>query len=75
MMSDIIPMKKRKANDGRPVTLDDGAAHDVNTNKTNNDGYGFLSSWVGYFSGRRDGAPAYPPATNIFHEWRGEWKK
>jgi hypothetical protein len=60
MMNSIIPMKKRKANDGRPMMDEDGA-HDVNTNYNINDGGGFLSSWLGYyFSGRRDAAPSAP---------------
>eukprot|EP00986_Skeletonema_menzelii_P013449 scaffold7852_cov151-Skeletonema_menzelii.AAC.14 len=45
------PTKKRKANDGRATT---DCEHDVNGNA--NDGGGFLSSWFGYFSGRRDEA-------------------
>ena len=55
---DCSPAKKRKVNDGRATT--DGA-HDVNIGN-NNDGGGFLSSWFGYFSGRRyGGASSGPP--------------
>eukprot|EP00984_Skeletonema_dohrnii_P026649 scaffold16013_cov84-Skeletonema_dohrnii-CCMP3373.AAC.2 len=58
-------MKKRKANDGRATT--DGA-HDVDTGNTN-DGGGFLSSWVGYFSRRRDDASAGPPSNEqLIHQ-------
>ena len=45
------PTKKRKANDGGRATT--CGSHDVSTDNTN-DGGGFLSSWFGYFSGRRD---------------------
>ena len=55
------PTKKRKASDGR-ATVD--GPHDVNTGNTN-DG-GFLSSWFGYFSGRRDDASAGPPNNEQF---------
>ena len=55
-------MKKRKANDGRATT---DCSHDVNTSN-NNDGGGFLSSWFGYFSGRRDDASAGPPNNENF---------
>ena len=55
---DCSPAKKRKANDGRATT---DCEHDVNT-CNNNDGGGFLSSWFGYFSGRRyGGASSGPP--------------
>ena len=50
MSNSISPTKKRKANDGRAAT---DSAHDVSAGSTN-DGGGFLSSWFGYFSGRRD---------------------
>eukprot|EP00986_Skeletonema_menzelii_P001643 scaffold450_cov139-Skeletonema_menzelii.AAC.5 len=51
------PAKKCKANDGRATT---DCEHDVNGNA--NDGGGFLSSWFGYFSGRRyGGASSGPP--------------
>ncbi len=43
--------KKRKANDGQAVT--DCAS--------NNDGSSFLSSWLGFFSGRRDETSPGPP--------------
>jgi hypothetical protein len=43
-------MKKRKADDGQAMS--DGA-QDVNAG--NNNGGGFISSWLGYFSRQRDG--------------------
>jgi len=62
MSTSFNPMKKRKANDGRATT---DCSHDVNTSN-NNDGGGFLSSWFGYFSGRRDDASAGPPNNENF---------
>ena len=56
-MSNSSPTKKRKANDGRAAT--DGA-HGMSKG-SNNDGGGFLSSWLGYFSGRRDGSSSALP--------------
>ena len=58
--SSSSPTKKRKANDGRAAT--DGA-HDVNIGNTN-DGGGFLTSWFGYFSGRRDESSGSGPPLN-----------
>ena len=48
------PTKKRKANDGRAAATD--GAHDVSAGSS-----GFLSSWFGYFSGRRDGSSSALP--------------
>jgi hypothetical protein len=50
---DSPPIKKRKVNDDRATP---SGAYEVNTN----DGGGFLSSWISYFSGRRRGASSVP---------------
>ena len=63
--SNSSPAKKRKANDGRAAT---DCAHDVNKRNTN-DGGGFLSTWFGYFSGRRDDAASGSPNNeNLLHQ-------
>ena len=60
MSNNSNPTKKRKTNDGRAAT---DSAHDMSTGSNN--GGGFLSSWFGYFSGRRDDAASRTgPATN-----------
>eukprot|EP00984_Skeletonema_dohrnii_P026648 scaffold16013_cov84-Skeletonema_dohrnii-CCMP3373.AAC.1 len=59
MSNSCNPTKKRKASDGR-ATVDD--SHNVHTSMNNNDGGGFLSSWFGYFSGRRDDALSSGPS-------------
>ncbi len=51
--------KKRKTNDDRAMTLD--GVHDVNTNKTNNEG-GSLPS---YMSARGDGTSSGPPCADL----------
>ena len=72
MNTSFNPTKKRKANDGRATT--DGS-HDVNTDNTN-DGGGFLSSWFGYFSRRRDDASAGPPSNEqLIHQSLSQMNK
>ena len=64
MSNNSNPTKKRKANDGSAAT---DCAHDVSTGSNN--GGGFLSSWFGYFSGRRDGSSsALPTNENLIQQ-------
>jgi hypothetical protein len=53
-MSNDSPTKKRKANDGRSTVPDNSS----------NSG-GFLSSWLSYFSGRRDGTTPTASSTCV----------
>ena len=39
--------------------------HDVNNTNSNNDGGGFLSSWLGYFSGRCDDSSSAPNLSQL----------
>ena len=63
--------KKRKTSDDR-ATVD--GAHDVQTSNTNHGG--FLSSWVGYFSGQRDDASSGPPSNEqLIHQSLSQMNK
>ncbi len=60
MNNNSRPAKKRKASNGQATT---DCAHDNNIMSTGStNGGGLLSSWFGYFSGRRDNASSRPPS-------------